>query len=166
MAVDTMMMSDFVNVEKMGNVKILILVWGVSDRGKSQSIKRLAMTMPFTSVIKPWHNDDYDSYVIGTIKDNQGNDRIVGIESQGDPNSNQKDWIEACINANSEIIVAACRSYGNTKDDAYGLAHNNGYEVIEVTTLFHETNPQLMNGVDLRDVFAENTINLIMKCMA
>ena len=52
-------------------MKTMILVGGSSNRGKSQCIKRLAMKMPFISIIKSWHNDDYDSYVIGTVKDTE-----------------------------------------------------------------------------------------------
>lgn len=147
-------------------MRTMILVWGAAERGKSQSIKLLAMTMPFTSFISPWHNDDYDSYVIGTVKDNDGEEHIVGIESQGDPYSNQKAWIEDCIAADCEVIVAASRTYGQTIRDAYQLARDNGYEVIEVTTHFHQGGPKLSNGIDLRDVFAENMVNLVFKCFA
>ena len=90
-------------------MKTMILVWGASERGKSQSIKRLAQTFPFDSIIRPWKGDDYDSYVIGTVKDGEGKERIVGIENQGDPNSNQEEWVKACIDANCDVIVAACR---------------------------------------------------------
>lgn len=146
-------------------MKTMILVWGASERGKSQSIKRLATKMPFLSFISPWHNEDNDSYVIGTVKGNDGEEHIVGFESQGDPYSNQKVWIEKCIAADCEVIVAASRTYGQTVRDAYQLAHDNGYEVIEVTTHFHKGGPQLSNGVDLRDVFAENMMNLVMRCI-
>lgn len=146
-------------------MKTMILVWGSAERGKSQSIKRLAMSLPFSSIIRPWNADDYDSYVIGTIKDNDGNERIVGLESQGDPYSNQKEWIEACVSANCEVIVAASRSYGQTVRNARDAARDNGYEIIEVTTLFHDGGPMLDNGTDLRDVFAENMQHLIMKCL-
>lgn len=146
-------------------MKTIILVWGSSARGKSQSIKRLAKSLPFCSVIKPWNADDYDSYMIGTIKNNQGNEKIVGLESQGYPYSNQKDWIEACVNANCEIIVAASRTYGQTYRNVYNIAKENNYDVIEVTTLFHEGGPEMTNGVDLRDAFAENITHLIMKCL-
>ena len=88
-------------------MKTMILVWGASERGKSQSIKRLAMMMPFSSIIRPWRNDDYDSYVIGTVMDKDGNEHIVGIENQGDPGSKQREWIKNCIDASSEVIVAA-----------------------------------------------------------
>lgn len=64
-------------------MKIILFVWGSAERGKSQSLKRLAMALPFSSIIRPWNSDDYDSYIIGTIKDRNGNERIVGIESQG-----------------------------------------------------------------------------------
>jgi len=146
-------------------MKTMILVWGASERGKSQSIKRLAMTMPFSSLISSWHNDDYDSYVIGTVRDKDGNEHIVGIENQGDPYSNQKVWIEECIAADCEVIVAASRTYGQTVRDAYQLAHDNGYQVVEVTTHFYKGGPKLPNGTDLRDVFAENMMNLVLKLL-
>lgn len=145
-------------------MKKMILVRGASKRGKSQSIKRLAMIIPFTSFFKPWHNDDYDSYVIGTVKDKDGKEHIIGIESQGDPYSNQKTWIEECVYTNCEVIVAASRTYGQTLRDAYQLARDNGYEVVEVTTHFHVGGPKLSYGVDLRNVFAENIMNMIFKC--
>lgn len=53
-------------------MKTMILVWGASERGKSQSLKRLAKKMPFLFFISPWHNDDYDSYVKGIVKGNDG----------------------------------------------------------------------------------------------
>ncbi len=146
-------------------MKTMILVKGSSQRGKSQSIKRLATTFPFTSIIRPWTNGDYDSYVIGTLKDSEGGDRIVGMESLGDPGSCQKLWIEECVNAGCEVIVAASRSYGQTVDDAYNLASANGYEVVEVSTYFHNGSPILPNGIDLRDAFAENMRCLMMNCL-
>lgn len=146
-------------------MKVMILVKGASARGKSQSIKRLARKMPFTSFIEPWHNDDYDSYVIGTVKGEDGREHIVGIENQGDPFSNQKAWIEKCVAAGSEVIVAACRSYGQTYRDATQIAYDNGYELIETTTLFHNGNSILPNGIDLSEVFAENMLNTILKCL-
>lgn len=147
-------------------MKTMILVWGSAERGKSQSIKRLAMKIPFSTFISPWYNDDYDSYVIGTVKGNDGEEHVIGVESQGDPYSNQKAWIEKCIAADCEVIVAASRTYGQTVRDAYQLAHDNGYEVVEVTTHFHVGGPKLPNGVDLRDVFAENMVSLVFKCFA
>lgn len=146
-------------------MKTMILVWGSAERGKSQSIKRLAMKIPFSTFISPWYNDDYDSYVIGTVKGNDGEEHVFGVESQGDPYSNQKAWIEKCIAADCEVIVAASRTYGQTVRDAYQLAHDYGYEMVEVTTHFHVGGPKLPNGVDLRDVFAENMVNLVMRCI-
>ena len=58
-------------------MKTMILVWGSSKRGKSQSIKKLATTFPFTSIIRPWTGDDYDSYSIGKVKDCEGKEHIV-----------------------------------------------------------------------------------------
>ncbi|MBQ3739891.1 MAG: hypothetical protein II856_01655 [Bacteroidales bacterium] len=146
-------------------MKSMILVKGSSKRGKSQSIKRLATTFPFSSIIRPWTGNDYDSYMIGTVLDEKGEERIVGMESLGDPGSCQKQWIEECINSGCEVVVAASRSYGQTVGDAYALAMANGYEVIEVSTYFHVGGPKFPNGLDLRDAFAENMRSLIMKCL-
>lgn len=146
-------------------MKTMILVLGASNRGKSQSIKRLAMKMPFSSLIRPWRNDDYDSFVIGTVNDKADKEHIIGIESQGDPGSNQILWIQECIKADCKVIVAACRSYGQTYNDACQLARDNGYEVIEVTTHYHRDDSILSNGIDLRDVFAENMVNLILNLL-
>lgn len=52
-----------------------------------------------------------------------------------------------------------------TMIDAKQLAKNNGYEMVQVTTLYHEGGPKLPNGTDLREVFAENIVNLVMKCL-
>ena len=146
-------------------MKTMILVWGAAKRGKSQSIKQLTARMPFCDIIRAWQNDDYDSYVIGKVKDKKGKKRIVGIENQGDPGSSQKQWIEDCVNAGCEVIVAASRSYGKTYEDAYQIARDNGYEVVEVTTLFHNDGPILPNGTDLRAAFAENMLYLALECL-
>lgn len=147
-------------------MKVLIIVWGTSNRGKSQSIKQLALSFLFSSIIRPWDSDNYDSYVIGAVKDSGGKDRIVGIESLGDPGSYQKEWLGACTKENCEVIVVASRSYGQTYDDVAKIARNNGYEIIEVTTHYHVNgNPVLSNGVDLRETFASNMKDLIMECL-
>lgn len=142
------------------------IVWGTSNRGKSQSIKQLALSFPFSSIIRPWDSDNYDSYVIGAVKDSGGKDRIVGIESLGDPRSYQKEWLGAFTKENCEVIVFASRSYGQTYDDVAKVARNNGYEIIEVTTHYHVNgNPVLSNGVDLIETFASNMKVLIMECL-
>ena len=124
------------------------------------------MTFPFDAIIKPWKDDDYDSYVLGTVKNGHGEERTVGIENQGDPNSQQEEWVKACIDAGCDVIVATCRSYGKTKDDVYKLGRVYGYYVVEASTLFHDNGPTLPNGIDLRDVFAEKMTQVIMRCLA
>ena len=152
-------------------MKTMIIVWGASNRGKSQGIKALADAMPFSSIITPWGDQMYDSYVIGNVKDDKGKDWLVGIESFGDPSSDLKFdsdqviMIKECVKAGCEIIVAASRSYGTTWKDAKRIAKANGYNVIQVTTIFCEDGPELSNGVDLRSVFAENMVSLVKKCL-
>lgn len=146
-------------------MKTIILTWGSANRGKSQSLKNLAVSLPFSSVIKNWHDDDYDSYVIGGILDNDGKEKMVGVVSLGDPGSIHMTWINDCVKNDCEVIVAACRSYGATYDNAKRVARENDYVAIEATTLFHDGGPELPNGIDLRVVFAENMRHLIMECL-
>lgn len=146
-------------------MKTIILVWGAGERGKSEGIKRLAMSFPYESIIRSWENDDYDSYIIGTVKDYEGKDRIVGIENQGDPGSCQKRWILECVKHDCEVIVAASRSYGQTVNDVYRIASDNNYEVVEVTTFYHRGGPVLPNHLDLRDAFANSMRELILDCL-
>ena len=60
-------------------MKVLIIVWGTSNRGKSQSLKQLALSFPFSSIIRPWDSDNYDSYVIGAVKDSGGKDYSLRV---------------------------------------------------------------------------------------
>ena len=146
-------------------MKTMIIVWGASNRGKSQGIKALADAMPFSSIITPWDDQMYDSYVIGNVKDDKGKEYIVGIESLGDPGYDSESYILECVKADCEIIVAASRSYGSTWNDANRIAKDYGYNVIQVTTIFCEGGPELSNGVDLRSVFAEDMVSLVKKCL-
>lgn len=92
-------------------MKTMILTWGSANRGKSQSLKELAslLSRSFSSAIQNWQDDDYDSYVIGGILDNDGKERRVGVVSLGDPGSGHMTWVDDCVEKNCEVIVAACR---------------------------------------------------------
>lgn len=68
----------------------MILVWGAAERGKSQSIKQLAMTMPFTSFITPWHNAFYDEI----IKYPQSDENKRCLEFDDIYESINSDWIK------------------------------------------------------------------------
>lgn len=39
------------------------------------------------------------------------------------------------------------------------------FKIVGVSTHFHKGGPKSTNGIDLRDVFAENMQGLIMKCL-
>lgn len=151
-------------------MKTIIAVWGSSEKGKSQGIKAAALSFPFTSYIHSWHINDngefaYDSYVVGHYTTESGRDTIVGMENQGDPNSNQAQWIQYCLDAECEVIVCACRTSGETRDHVKQVAKDYGYELIDVTTPFHYWGKTLPNGVDLTQFFAEYLNNLVMKCL-
>lgn len=148
-------------------MKVLILVWGSANRGKTQSIRELASSFKYDPIFHEWDKNSNDSYVIGTIKDKEHKDRIIGIESLGDPiyEETQVEWISECVKKGCEVIVAASRSYGVTYNNAVGIAYDNGYEVIELTTYYHEGGPILSNRLDLNKTLARNLKGLVMKCL-
>lgn len=151
-------------------MKTMIVVWVSKDRGKTHGIKAAAFSFPFTSFVHRWKVEEngeyaYDSYVIGHYTTETGRDTIVGMESLGDPGSEQGEWIQKCIDAECEVIVCACRTWGNTRDYVNNAAKNNGYELIEVTTPYHEGDIILNNGTDLSAVFANFVNELIVSCL-
>lgn len=151
-------------------MKTIIAAWGSKERGKSQGIKAAALSFQFTSYIHPWHKNEegeysYDSYVIGRYTTSAGRDTTVGMENQGDPNSNQSAWIQHCLDAECEVMVCACRTSGETRNHVRDVASDYGYELIDVTTPFHYWGKTLPNGLDLTIPFAEHLNKLIDACL-
>ena len=153
-------------------MKTIIEIWGGAKTGKSQGIKAAALSYPFVSLIHPWGKDEYgeywyDNYIIGHYTTEDGRDVIVGLENQGDPDSCQEEWIEACIHEECEIIVCACRSRGDTRKFVRETAAKKGYQLVEITTPFHFNGEKNMpNGLKLVDFFSEYLNDLVKKCIS
>lgn len=67
-------------------------------------------------------------------------DILVGIESQGDPNSRMVDSLTQLREKGCDIIICACRTSGATLDRVKSLHTEYGYDLIFVS------NPRTDNG--------------------
>jgi hypothetical protein len=94
-------------------VKKVIALKGISNVGKSQTIKKvyelLLKIYPSAKIEKKFIGVDITVVLsIGEIK--------IGIESQGDPNSRLRNSLAYFVEINCQIIICATRTYGQTVD--------------------------------------------------
>lgn len=103
--------------------KLVIANRGSKEQGKTSSIREV-----FNIFAARYSTKVYFDYgdIMATI---QIGDVLVGLESQGDPGSRIIDSLKKFVELGCDIIVCACRSYGDTTDAVYALA-NDGYQVI------------------------------------
>lgn len=109
--------------------KIVIANSGHGRQGKSTSIKALFEVLSDkypdgTNIIKN-HGDILATIRIGDI--------LIGIESQGDPNSRMFDSLTMLREMGCNIIICACRTSGATLDKIKELHTKYGYELIFVS---------------------------------
>lgn len=103
--------------------KLVIANRGSKEQGKTSSIREV-----FNVLAAKYPTNVYIDYgdIMATI---QIGDVLVGLESQGDPSSRIFDSLKKFVELGCDVIVCACRSYGDTTDTVYALA-NDGYQVI------------------------------------
>jgi Cdc6-like AAA superfamily ATPase len=143
-------------------MKTIIAIYGRKDEGKSETIKNvcrlLLSNFPNSIPSIPIREIDYNSDILLTIKLGS---ILIGIESQGDPNSRMinDDTIKDLANQNCDIIVCATRTGGMTvaKVDNIALNNNNPYRVIWKSSYFNSG----CNNDVLNYICAEEIINLI-----
>ena len=134
---------------------LVIANYGKAQSGKSSSIKevfnKLIATYPYKVLIK-----DGDIKAIITI----GN-VLVGIESQGDPNSRMIQSMNDFVSMGCQIIVAACRTSGKTYNKIIELDQINGYDIIWASN--DKTSISQRHRDILNKKYAERVIDLIME---
>lgn len=103
--------------------KLVIANWGGGEQGKSSSVKAVFALL----------SKKYPSNILldgGDIKGTvQIGDVLIGIESQGDPNSRQGASLWDFLNMDCDIIVCVSRSYGKTCENIMELKKH-GFQVV------------------------------------
>lgn len=107
--------------------KLVIANRGAGYIGKSSSIKavyQLLKEKGHKQLVEEWQGEDIKAiFEIDGVK--------VGIESQGDPDSQMEPTMEAFVNTGCEIIVTACRTKSYTYEKVWKyLGEENGYDVL------------------------------------
>lgn len=135
--------------------KIVIANSGHGSQGKSSSIKAL-----FEALSKKYPNDtniiENNGDILAAIRIG---DILVGIESQGDPNSRMFDSLTQLRDMGCNIIICACRTSGATIDKVKSLHTEYGYDLIFVS------NPRTDNE-KLHSLCNELYVETVMKIMS
>lgn len=135
--------------------KFVIVNKGHGFVGKSSSIKMVYQKLKslYPSNIKVINEAKHKDDDITAIIDVCG--VLVGIESQGDPNSRMFNTLPKFVEMGCEIIVCACRTWGETKKKIESL-NKDGFDIIWTT------NPRNKNLADeLNTLWADMVIDII-----
>ena len=110
-------------------MKAMICFWGLSEIGKTPAIKTIWQNLKNGSN-PPLDTSSDDICDIVYLDGHK-----IGIESQGDPDSKQKEWIDELIKEECEIIICASRTKGSTVEVVESRAKDYGYDLIWLSPL-------------------------------
>nr|WP_314781798.1 hypothetical protein [uncultured Treponema sp.] len=110
-------------------MKALYALQGVSKKGKSSTLNIL-----IDELAKKYPNATKRILIPGRGRDQQVifynlNGHIIGIETQGDPNSRLPQSLKDFATAQCDIIFCACRTSGSTVDAIQNFAKQYSYTV-------------------------------------
>lgn len=123
--------------------KTVIAVWNRGSKGKTSSLRELAhqliINYPRCQKILP---NPFSIKVRGDFKMViKIKNTIIGIVSQGDPQTGLKGKLKEMQQFKCDLIFCATRMKGNTVVAVEEMYHNHGYEVIWTSTYEHHTKP-------------------------
>lgn len=133
-------------------MKAMICFWGLSEIGKTPAIKTIWKNLKNDSN-PPLDTSSDDICDIVSLDGHK-----IGIESQGDPDSKQKEWIDKLITEECEIIICASRTKGGTVEIVESRAKDYDYELIWLSPL---SSIQISLHTDLNSITSESIIKLI-----
>ena len=97
----------FAQIIDLPRMKTIVTVFGWAEMGKTSALKCLAEQFGCEFTTSPWDIFQMFDY----------NGHLIGIASEGDPGSCQKDNIYKMIEAGCEVIVCASRTKGRTTEN-------------------------------------------------
>ena len=142
-------------------MKTIICLSGKSNIGKTETIYNVwkKLNQPFAAPMKTANSG---KEILAKL---MYNNHSIGIETFGDPNSKQSEWIKILIKEECEIIVCASRSYGETVEIVENYARKNGYAIVWASPLFTKTAIKKIDHTILKELTADMIIELIKKCL-
>lgn len=144
--------------------KLVIANVGKSYQGKSTAIKEVLLYL-LKNGAKELEKVRIGSFEedIKTIVTYQG--AKIGIESQGDPNSRIFESLPDFVNKKCDMIICACRTYGETHEEVLKLS-NDGYQVLFFSNPRFEENYYPNAFLNLNKEYAKMVKNIIDKRIA
>lgn len=128
-------------------MKTILTIWHTAGKGKTSTIREFANLLIATfhpakiifSDPSPF-NPTGDFRLIIEI-----NNKVVAIESKGDPSSHLRKRLDEILIYKPDIIICASRTRGNTVSDVDSFAATNLYQQIWTSTYQTDTNHQQVN---------------------
>ena len=118
-------------------MKTILSIYQVSNKGKTETLREFAnfilhsypsfrSIFPAVAIVPPF--GDFRLVV-------EVNGKIIGIESEGDPNSNLKNrLLDLADNFECDVILCTSRTKGKTIDAVDNLYYTRGFETIWTST--------------------------------
>lgn len=131
--------------------KKLIAINGTSSTGKSSSIRAIVNNIQtyFPQAIIEFLIPDGDVKVLVKI-----GEIVVGVESQGDPNSRLQESLIYFAEQKCDIIICASRTAGMTVDWIDNMFSKYNYGIIWTSNYFsNELSSEFLNGIFAVSIF-------------
>lgn len=138
--------------------KLIIANKGAATKGKSSTIKEVFNLLDDRYPNKATITYPVSSADVLAIIEARG--VRIGIESQGDPGSRMFDSLDYFQKQGCKIIIAACRTYGETTDAIAGMKAY-GYDVIWTSNDKNEDEGNIRVNDHLNFRFAEHIVQLV-----
>ena len=118
-------------------MKTILAVWNKAEKGKTESIREFAKQLltsypSFTEIypIPMTIHPKWDFRIVVKI-----NGKIIGIESQGDPNTGLEERLSELVNVyKCDVIICSTRTSGSTVYAVQNISTTYGYNDIWTST--------------------------------
>lgn len=143
--------------------RTVLASYGIAKIGKTSSLSEVYTELKARfSITQAPLMDDGDIKDILTISV-CGQSILIGIETQGDPNSRQKDSIDEFVKNNCDILILASRTRGKTVDNIDNLVTTKGgnYDRIIWIPHYYCCESSDISIDDLNKLYAKAIVNMV-----
>lgn len=132
--------------------KVIICLYAPANKGKTSTIRKVYEQLGGKKEVLESNYEICDVVTYGDVK--------IGCESLGDPDSDQKEWLENLLNQQCDIIVTASRTRGITVNNVVELSKY-GYSIEWISPLYlWEDEPKQRQM--LYDLFVEKNAQAVV----
>jgi hypothetical protein len=148
-------------------MKTILSIWHIGDMGKTETLREFAKLLltayPSLRPIIPIPATIPAAGDFRLVVEING--KIIGVESQGDPNTKLQDrLLDLADNFKCEIILCSSRTRGDTIAAVDNLYHTRGFQTIWTSTyqIENKANHHLVNQLKAKQILELlNTLGLL-----